>query len=121
MPIPTGLDHILFVVGLFLLAPKIGPILWQVTAFTLAHTVTLALGVLGYINIPPEIIEPLIAASIVYVALENIVATGLTSWRPLIVFGFGLLHGLGFAGALQAFAVSRRAIHPLASGLQHRR
>lgn len=106
VPVPTGLDHILFVLGLFLLSARLAPVLWQVTAFTLAHTVTLALGVLGYVNIPSEIIEPLIAASIVYVALENIVLTQLSPWRPLVVFGFGLLHGLGFAGALQSFAVS---------------
>lgn len=70
--LPKGLDHILFVLGLFFLSTRLGPLLWQVTAFTLAHTVTLALGALGVVNLPGSIVEPLIAASIVYVAIENI-------------------------------------------------
>ena len=98
--IPKGLDHILFVVGLFLLSTQMRPLLWQVSAFTLAHTISLAMGMLGWINIPPAIVEPLIAASIVYVCVENIFMSGLSRWRPLVVFGFGLLHGLGFAGVL---------------------
>ncbi len=93
--VPKGLDHILFVLGLFFLSTRLGPLLWQVSAFTLAHTVTLALGALGYVNLPPSVVEPVIAASIVFVAVENIVSQGLNPWRPVIVFGFGLLHGLG--------------------------
>lgn len=104
--IPKGLDHILFVVGLFLLSTKLSTLLWQITAFTLAHTVTLALGILGYISISPAIVEPLIAASIVYVAVENIMTDKLHRWRPVIVFGFGLLHGLGFAGVLEEIGLS---------------
>lgn len=103
--LPKGLDHILFVLGLFFLSTRLGPLLWQVTAFTLAHTVTLALGALGVVNIPGAIVEPLIAASIVYVAVENIFARKMNSWRPLIVFGFGLLHGLGFASVLGEFGL----------------
>ena len=83
--IPKGLDHILFVLGLFFLSTRISPLLWQVTAFTAAHTVTLALGALGYVTIPGSIVEPIIAASIVYVAVENIVSDGLSRWRPLVV------------------------------------
>lgn len=98
--IPKGLDHILFVLGLFFLALQVRPLLWQVTAFTLAHTVTLALGILGIITIPASIVEPLIALSIVYVGVENVLSRGLTPWRPFVVFGFGLLHGLGFASVL---------------------
>ena len=98
--LPKGLDHILFVVGLFLLSIRLSALLWQVTAFTLAHTVTLALGALGYVSISPAIVEPLIAASIAYVAIENIFTDKLHRWRPVIVFLFGLLHGLGFAGVL---------------------
>ncbi len=98
--LPAGLDHILFVVGLFLLSPAWRPLLIQVTSFTVAHTVTLALGSLGVINLSPVIVEPLIAASIVYVALENVVSSRLQRWRPAVVFAFGLLHGLGFAGVL---------------------
>jgi len=104
--IPKGLDHILFVVGLFLLSVKLAPLLWQITAFTLAHTVTLALGVLGYVSISPAIVEPLIAASIVYVAVENIITDKLQKWRPVVVFCFGLLHGLGFAGVLGEIGLS---------------
>ncbi len=98
--IPKGLDHILFVLGLFFLSPRLRPLLMQVTAFTLAHTVTLALGILGYVSVPPQIVEPLIAASIVYVGVENVLARGLSPWRPVVVFCFGLLHGLGFAAVL---------------------
>lgn len=105
--VPKGLDHILFVVGLFLLSPKLAPLAWQVTAFTLAHSVTLALGVLGLVRLPPSIVEPLIAASIVYVAVENMVSDKLQKWRPAVVFGFGLLHGLGFAGVLADVGLQR--------------
>ncbi|MGA9432848.1 MAG: HupE/UreJ family protein [Roseobacter sp.] len=103
--LPKGLDHILFVLGLFFLSTRWGPLLWQVSAFTLAHTVTLALGALGWVSIPGSIVEPLIAASIVYVAVENLFQRGLTKWRPFIIFGFGLLHGLGFASVLAEFGL----------------
>jgi len=99
--LPKGLDHILFVLGLFLLAVRWRPLLWQVTAFTLAHTLTLGLSIYGVITLSPAIVEPLIAASIVYVAVENTMTSRLHAWRVLLVFGFGLLHGLGFAGVLQ--------------------
>ena len=98
--IPKGLDHILFVLGLFFLSARLGPLLWQISAFTLAHTVTLGLGALGWINVPATIVEPLIAASIVYVAVENILQDTLHKWRIVVIFGFGLLHGLGFASVL---------------------
>jgi hypothetical protein len=99
--LPKGLDHILFVIGLFLLSARLKPLLVQVTAFTLAHTLTLGLSMLGVVSLPPALVEPLIAASIVYVAVENVVTSELRPWRAAIVFGFGLLHGLGFAGVLQ--------------------
>ena len=70
--VPKGLDHILFVLGLFLFSPKFKPLLIQVSAFTLAHTITIFLGVLNIIKIPPSIVEPIIALSISYVAIENI-------------------------------------------------
>ena len=98
--VPKGLDHILFVVGLFLLSPRLKPLLWQVTSFTLAHSITLALAMAGIVQAPPSIVEPLIAASIVYVAVENLMTDRLQTWRPVVVFCFGLLHGLGFAGVL---------------------
>jgi hypothetical protein len=98
--LPQGLDHILFVLALFLLATKTSTLLWQVSAFTLAHTITLALGIFGIINLPSSIVEPLIALSIAYVAIENIFYHKLTKWRLPIIFAFGLLHGLGFAAVL---------------------
>ncbi|MGB1009890.1 MAG: HupE/UreJ family protein [Thiolinea sp.] len=98
--IPKGLDHILFVIGLFLLSASFGALLWQVTSFTLAHSVTLALGMLGWVQISPSIVEPLIAASIIYVCLENVFSEQLSRWRPVVIFAFGLLHGLGFASVL---------------------
>jgi hypothetical protein len=98
--VPKGLDHILFVVGLFLLNARLSPLLIQVTGFTVAHSLTLALGMLDIVRLPADIVEPLIAASIVYVAVENMITGQLRRWRPLVVFGFGLLHGLGFAGVL---------------------
>jgi len=104
--IPKGLDHILFVIGLFLLSMKLRPLIWQVTSFTVAHSVTLALGILGIVQIPASIVEPLIALSIVYVCIENILSDKLHSWRPLIVFSFGLLHGLGFASVLTEVGLS---------------
>ena len=103
--LPKGLDHNLFVLGLFFLSVKLAPLIWQISAFTLAHTVTLALGALGIVTIPGSIVEPLIAASIVFVAVENLFSRGLNPWRPVIVFGFGLLHGLGFASVLGEFGL----------------
>jgi hypothetical protein len=114
--VPKGLDHILFVLGLFFLSTQLRPLLWQVTCFTVAHTVTLALGALGYVNIPSTIVEPIIAASIVYVAVENILTDGLSRWRPVVVFCFGLLHGLGFASVLGQFGLPENAFIPALIG-----
>ena len=98
--VPEGLDHILFVLGLFLLSARFRPLAWQVTAFTLAHALTLTLATFGVVALSPRVVEPLIALSIAYVAFENIVTDRLNPWRPAVVFLFGLLHGLGFAGVL---------------------
>ena len=114
--LPKGLDHILFVLGLFFLSTQLAPLIWQVSAFTLAHTVTLAAGALGLVSVPGSIVEPLIAASIVYVAVENIFARGLTRWRPFVVFGFGLLHGLGFASVLAEFGLPQEQFVPALIG-----
>ncbi len=99
--LPKGLDHILFVLGLFLLSTRLAPLFWQITAFTLAHSAALALAALGIAALPASVVEPLIAASIVYVAVENVAAADFGSRRLLTVFAFGLLHGLGFAGVLR--------------------
>ena len=98
--LPHGLDHVLFVLGLALLSPAWKPLLAQVSAFTLAHTLTLGLAVHGVVALPSRIVEPLIAASIVYVGVENLVRREASYARIAVVFAFGLLHGLGFAGAL---------------------
>ena len=114
--VPKGLDHILFVLGLFFLSANMRPLLTQVSLFTLAHTITLALAALGIVSIPSSIVEPLIAASIVYVAVENIYLNHLSRWRPFIVFGFGLLHGLGFASVLTEFGLPDGAFVPALIG-----
>jgi len=105
--VPKGIDHILFVVGLFLLSTHLKPLLIQITTFTLAHSISLALGIFGIINVSASIVEPLIAASIIYVCIENIFSDHLSRWRPILVFLFGLLHGLGFASVLKEFGLSQ--------------
>jgi hypothetical protein len=98
--IPKGLDHILFVLGLFFFSLKMRPLILQITAFTLAHTVTLAMATMGLVSVPASIVEPLIALSIAFVALENVRGGKITIRRTAIIFAFGLLHGLGFAYVL---------------------
>ena len=105
--IPEGLDHILFVLGLFFSSLKFRPLIIQVTAFTLAHSITLALAAAGMVQLQSHIIEPLIALSIVWVAVENTVFKKTTKWRPLVVFSFGLLHGLGFAALLTQYGLPK--------------
>ena len=105
--LPKGLDHILFVVGLFLLGTRWRPLLLQVTLFTVAHSITLGLSMLGVVSLPSSIVEPLIAFSIAYVAVENLFTTELSPWRGALVFLFGLLHGLGFAGVLRDLGLPR--------------
>ena len=103
---PKGLDHILFVLALFLLSPKLKPLVLQVSIFTLAHTITLFLGVLKIISIPAIIVEPIIALSIFFIATENLFSENIRRTRLYIVFIFGLLHGLGFAGVLNEIGIS---------------
>ena len=110
--VPKGLDHILFVLGLFFSSLILGSLLWQVTAFTLAHTITLALAALGFMQVPGNIVEPLIALSIVWVAVENCIFKQTNKWRPFIVFGFGLLHGLGFASVLSEYGLPKGGLVP---------
>jgi hypothetical protein len=98
--VPRGVDHVLFVLGLALLSPRLGPLLAQVTAFTVAHTLTLVLSSFGVVRLSPRVVEPLIALSIVYVGVENALSPRLRTSRLALVFAFGLLHGLGFAGVL---------------------
>jgi hydrogenase/urease accessory protein HupE len=105
--VPKGLDHMLFVLGIYLLSGRARSVLWQVSAFTMAHSITLGLSMYGIVAVPPRIVEPLIALSIAYVAIENIFLSELKSWRVALVFGFGLLHGMGFAGALKELGLPR--------------
>ena len=93
--LPKGLDHILFVLGLFFLSTRLRPLIWQVSAFTLAHTVTLALGALGWVAILTD---------------------GLSRWRPFVIFGFGLLHGLGFASVLGDYGLPANQFFPALIG-----
>jgi hypothetical protein len=104
--IPKGLDHILFVLGVFLMTTAWRPLLLQVTAFTLAHSVTLVLATYGLLTVPARVVEPLIAASIVFVAWENVFRPAYSRRRLLVVFVFGLIHGLGFAGPLGDLAAA---------------
>jgi hypothetical protein len=105
--VPTGLDHVLFVLGIYLLSRRPRAALGQVTAFTVAHSITLALSMFGLVAVPSRIVEPLIAVSIAYVAVENLFLSELKSWRIALVFAFGLLHGMGFAGALHDLGLPR--------------
>jgi hypothetical protein len=105
--VPHGLDHMLFVLGIYLLTRRARAVLLQVSAFTLAHSITLGLSMYGVVAVSPSVVEPLIALSIAYVAIENVLLSELKSWRIALVFAFGLLHGLGFAGALREVGLPR--------------
>jgi hydrogenase/urease accessory protein HupE len=105
----TGYDHLLFLFGLVLVRARVRSVLAAITAFTLAHSVTLALAALNVWVPSPRIVEPLIALSIAWVGVENVfVREGSKRWR--ITFPFGLVHGFGFAGALREVALSRSAV-----------
>ncbi|HEX8173330.1 MAG TPA: HupE/UreJ family protein [Thermoanaerobaculia bacterium] len=110
--VPRGVDHILFVLGIFLLTTRLKSILTQVTAFTLAHSITLGLTMYDVLSVSPRLVEPLIALSIVYVAVENLTTTELRRSRVAVVFAFGLLHGMGFAGVLRELGLPRREFLP---------
>lgn len=105
--IPQGYDHILFIVGLCLLSNRIKVILWQATAFTVAHSITLALSMKSIIIAPSAVVEPIISLSILFVAIENLLLTELKPWRIMLVFMFGLIHGLGFASSLNEIGLPR--------------
>ena len=105
--IPKGWDHILFVLGLFFSCLHFRSLLLQVTAFTIAHSLTLALAALDIIEIQAIVVEPLIALSIVWIAIENCILKEPSEWRYLVVFNFGLLHGLGFAAMLNEYGLPK--------------
>ena len=100
--LPGGADHLCFVLLLFLAARTTRQLVAQVSLFTLAHSVTLILATYRIVEVPTSIVEPLIALSIIWAAMENLFSRSIGAARYGLVFGFGLLHGLGFAGALAA-------------------
>jgi hypothetical protein len=114
--LPQGLDHVLFVLGLFLAVRRWGPLLLQITAFTAAHTLTLALAASGVLVLPAQPVEVLIAASIAVVGIENAWRPEPGRWRVLVVFLFGLVHGLGFAGVMGELDWSRERLVPVLVG-----
>lgn len=105
--IPLGFDHILFILTLFFLSSNIKTMLIQCSIFTLAHSISLALASSGWINPNATIVEPLIALSILFTAIENIVHDKINPWRLFLIFGFGLIHGLGFAKALSEIGMPK--------------
>lgn len=98
--IPQGWDHVLLVLGLCLQARDFLSLIIQVTLFTIAHSLTLALSVLGVVSFPERVVEIVVALSIVFIAVENLLAKGITAWRLPLVFAIGLVHGLAFAHAM---------------------
>jgi hydrogenase/urease accessory protein HupE len=97
----TGYDHLLFLFGLLLVARGFFSALGIITSFTIAHSITLAVATLQVVQIPSRIVEPLIAASIVFVGIENLLRGDIPKARRMVPFGFGLIHGFGFASALR--------------------
>jgi hypothetical protein len=106
----TGPDHLLFLLALLALSRGVWPIVRIVTGFTVAHSITLSLAALGVVDVPSRLVEPAIAATIVWVAVENVVEPGGTRWRWLIAAVFGLVHGLGFASGLTELGLPRDAM-----------
>src|ERR1051325_4386854 len=106
----TGFDHLLFLLALIVRGGRLASLLAIVSFFTLAHSITLALAVLDLLSLPPWLVEPVIALSIVYVAAENIFSERAASQRWAVSFGFGLVHGYGFAGALLELDLSKTAL-----------
>lgn len=105
--LPGGIDHILFILGIYLLSPNLKTVLIQATAFTVAHTITLTLSTYEIVTIESSIVEPVIAASIMFIAIENIFAKDIKSWRIIVIFIFGLVHGLGFASGLKELGLPK--------------
>jgi hydrogenase/urease accessory protein HupE len=104
-----GYDHIAFLVGVVLWARRLVPVIKIVTAFTIAHSITLSLAALNVVVLPSAVVEPAIAASIVFVAMENFFSRDIDRrWR--VTFAFGLIHGFGFAGALQEVGLPPNAV-----------
>jgi hypothetical protein len=110
--LPHGPDHVLFILGLFFLTRSFGVLLSQMTLFTLAHSLTLGLSLYGVVSVPTQVVEVAIALSIVFIAIENLFCENLSRWRPWMVFGFGLVHGLGFAHSFERNLIDEAAFLP---------
>jgi hypothetical protein len=105
--LPYGYDHILFIMSLYFFNVSSKTIFIQCSVFTLAHSLTLVLSTYGLITVSSSFIEPLIAVTILITSLENILHNSVNTWRLCFVFLFGLLHGLGFANALQKIGINQ--------------
>jgi hypothetical protein len=110
--LPHGPDHILFILALFFLSRGFGVLLFQMTLFTLAHSLTLGLSLHGLVGAPSSLVEVAIALSIAFIAVENIFHDRLSRWRPWLVFVFGLVHGLGFAHSFRGMQPDRTDFLP---------
>jgi len=110
--VPHGLDHVLFILGLFFLSRDTYTLLLQITLFTVAHSLTLCLAMKGLIAVPTAAVEVAIAVSIAFIAVENLFQDRLSRWRPWLVFGFGLIHGLGFAHIFEEVPVEPGLLLP---------
>jgi HupE/UreJ protein len=110
--LPNGLDHIFFVLGLFFLSRNFTTLLWQITAFTLAHSLTFGLSLYGLVEAPARLVEVVVALSISFIALENLFSERLSPWRPWVVFGFGLVHGLAFAHTFREHDIPQEHFMP---------
>jgi hydrogenase/urease accessory protein HupE len=106
----TGYDHLLFLAALLLVCNNFREAAGVITFFTIAHSITLTLAALDMVRLPARIVEPAIAASIVYVGLENIFGKHRFAWRAAITFAFGLVHGLGFAAALREVGLGSTSV-----------
>jgi hypothetical protein len=109
--LPSGYDHLLFILGLFLLDPRLKSLLMQATCFTVAHSITLILTANDTIIAVPSVVEPLIAVTILFIAVENIYIQKISRLRYFLVFTFGLIHGMGFAGALNETGLPRNSFY----------
>ena len=110
--IVTGYDHLLFLFGLLIVCRTRGSALLLISCFTVAHSITLALATFGLVDLPGGLVEAVIAASIVYVGIENLMGReSLMRWRWLLTLSFGLIHGLGFAGVLADLGIAKQGIN----------
>ena len=109
----TGYDHLLFLLGLLVACRRFSTMALVITCFTLAHSVTLALAALDVVSLSPRVVEPLIAASIVFVGVENLLRRDEPRWRWALTLAFGLIHGFGFAGVLREAGLGSSGAPPL--------